>query len=173
MTATCSKNQNTLSPLMSSDRMDWCTPPEVLDPLRAALGPIGLDPCWNENAITEPAAYYTQHGLENSWRTFDEPRLVFVNPPYGRALGAWTRKAFFEAAHFGTEIVLLVPARTDTKWFQPLWQADALCFWEGRIKFLGADGHAPFPSVLAYWGPRADTFQHFFSAKGHVVRRRK
>ncbi len=42
---------------------------------------------------------------------------VFINPPYGRSIGLWVRKAFEESAR-GALVVCLLPARTDTRWWQ-------------------------------------------------------
>lgn len=80
---------------------------------------------------------------------------VFCNPPYGRAMGAWVRKCHEESHH--AFIVLLMPARTDTRYFhdfiykQPRVRIE---FLRGRLRFEkegNAMGPAPFPSMLVFF----------------------
>lgn len=75
---------------------------------------------------------------------------VFVNPPYGRDLGAWTTKgrSEFETGSVET-IVALVPVRTDTNW----WHIDVISpatvlFLKVRLRFGDGKQSAPFPSAL-------------------------
>jgi site-specific DNA-methyltransferase (adenine-specific) len=74
---------------------------------------------------------------------------VFCNPPYGRAIGEWMRKAW-ESAQRGAEVVVcLVPARTDTAWWHDYaTRAAEVRYLRGRLKFGGANNGAPFPSAL-------------------------
>lgn len=147
------------SPLMSSARETWCTPRVVLDAL-APLGRIALDPCSNPHSIVGARRSLSletgDDGLAESWGRADG--LVYVNPPFGRAAPAWVGKAIAEA-YRGTEIVMLLPARTDTRWWCDLaGSAQAIAFWRGRLTFLGAPAPAPFPTALVYWGGRTRTF---------------
>lgn len=80
---------------------------------------------------------------------------VFCNPPYGRALGAWVRKAY-EEAQAGTTVVLLIPARTDTAYFHDYIYGKAeIRFLRGRLHFEDEDGNrfppAPFPSMVVVY----------------------
>ncbi len=166
-----------LAPLMSSANPNWETPPEFLAVVRE-MGPIRLDPCTTpENPvgaefwyhpIEMPCDHVAAHigdGLSLGWSC---EGLVYCNPPYGRGLGAWSAKMRDEAKR-GAEIIGLVPARTDTKWWCAVTTADAVCFWKGRIKFVGAKHAAPFPSAVPYWGPRAAEFRRIFERHGWVV----
>jgi site-specific DNA-methyltransferase (adenine-specific) len=137
-------------------RDDWRTPECVLGRVRK-VGPIGLDPC---ASILHPigCVNYTEamNGLSLYWSGHG---LVYVNPPYSK-LQTWLARCASIAAN-GTEIVALVPARTDTRaWHESAITARAVCFWRGRISFVGAplDKYgrpvsAPFPSAVLYWGP--------------------
>lgn len=153
--------------LMSSKRDSWNTPECVLDLVRK-VGPIGLDPCSNSEAILTVGAAFslTAGGLEADWDELSGSNLIYVNPPYGREIGKWVDKCAYDA---NTETIALLPARTDAKWFQTCWRAAALCFWRGRLRFVGAQSSAPFPSVLVYWGARPYHFADVFSEVGKVV----
>lgn len=100
--------------LLSSKKMDYCTPQGFFDTLNAEFH-FTLDA-----AATGKSAkckqFYTPEtdGLTAPWNIGGGS--VFCNPPYGRALGAWVRKAY-EEAQAGTTVVLLIPARTDTAYF--------------------------------------------------------
>lgn len=74
---------------------------------------------------------------------------MFCNPPYGRQIGEWVKKAYEESRKPNTLVVMLIPARTDTKWFHDYILGKAeIRFIRGRLKFGGADNAAPFPSMV-------------------------
>ena len=86
---------------------------------------------------------------------------VFLNPPYGRALKDWVKKAYEEGQKDNTMVVMLIPARTDTQyWHDYVMKADEIRFVRGRIKFGDETNSAPFPSAVvvfrqsAYQTPR-------------------
>lgn len=153
----------------SSENEHWCTPRSVLDPIWEFndMERIGLDPCSNENSIVHAKTEWTEGGLEREWCGHG---LVYVNPPYGRSkTKQWLWKILNDGQE-GTEIVALVPARTDTLGFQACFcVAKAICFWKGRITFKGAPHGAPFPSALLYFGSRGDKFLKIFDKFGYVV----
>jgi hypothetical protein len=81
-----------------------------------------------------------------------------------------------QEANKGCEIIALVAARVDTKWFQEniFETANSICFWKGRIKFIDLSTRlqgdpAFFPSALSYWGHRPKAFEQAFSDKGRVI----
>jgi site-specific DNA-methyltransferase (adenine-specific) len=155
------------APLMSSVKQDWLTPEEVLTSVRL-FDHIVLDPATGPDNPVGADHYFTveDDGLAKSWGD----GLVFVNPPYGRELPKWVRKARQEADK-GCEIIMLIPARPDTKaWQEHIFPtAGSICFWAGRIRFVGAKDPAPFPSALIYWGPREQQFASYFRHLGFVV----
>ena len=80
---------------------------------------------------------------------------VFCNPPYGRNIGRWVEKAYHEGHKENTLVVLLIPARTDTRYFHDyiLHRAE-IRFVAGRLKFGAAKNAAPFPSMIVIFrGP--------------------
>ena len=93
--------------------------------------------------------YYDEatNALEQDWAGH-----CWCNPPYGRGIGAWVDKAAEEDAEGEALIVMLLPARTDTKWFKTVAKTvDEIRFVEGRLRFEGNDASAPFPSMVAIW----------------------
>lgn len=162
----------TISPaLFSSAAQSWNTPAEILDPLRVAFGGIGLDPASNPTSIVAATTeWILERDGDSLTRSWAGHGLCFVNPPYNRALFDWASKFAHEAKH-DAEIVLLVPARTDTAWWRVAWAASSAClFWAGRVRFLGAPAGAPFPSALLYAGPRWATFLAAYEGRGIGVR---
>ncbi len=148
--------------LNSSVKMDWQTPENVLELVRQ-VGPIALDPCTSAENPTGAVLFFTEEddGLSQPW-TKAAPGLVFVNPPYGRALPKWAGKCIQEA-ELGAEIILLVPSRTDTRWWHKAANATTCCaFWKGRMTFKGAPSTAPFPTCLFYFGKRWERFNEVF-----------
>ncbi len=84
-------------------------------------------------------------GLRRPWGT-----TSFVNPPYGREIGKWVKKAWMEAEYGDKTIVCLIPSRTDTRWWHDwVMKAHEIRFLRGRLKFGDATNSAPFPSAIA------------------------
>ena len=71
-----------------------------------------------------------------------------MNPPYGRGIGVWLKKAY-ETSQNESTVVCLIPSRTDTKWWHDyVMQAAEIRFVKGRLKFDGHKNSAPFPSAV-------------------------
>jgi len=151
----------------TENKAEWLTPPYVVE----ALGEFDLDPCAPEEhkAPWSLAAHnfsVADDGLHQRW----EGR-VWCNPPYGRETFKWLSKL----SRHGNGIALIF-ARTETKGFHEVVfkQADAVFFFEGRLKFYHVDGtqgdSANAPSCLvAYGRPNVDSIEHS-NLKGHLVR---
>ena len=101
--------------LLSSKKMDYCTPQDFFDRLNDEFGFV-LDAAATAKSAKCPA-YYTPEtdGLNSPWNPAGGG-AVWCNPPYGRETGKWVRKAY-EESRSGTTVVLLIPARTDTAYF--------------------------------------------------------
>jgi len=111
---------------------------------------------------------------ETDGLTKDWTGCCWMNPPYGRETKKWIHKAV-ESAHNGCSVVVLVAARTETRWFQEIWNhAKYITFIKGRIKFVGEKDVAPFPSALAVFGDEIDLppdrEMTFLAELGTVVR---
>lgn len=78
---------------------------------------------------------------------------VWCNPPYGREIGKWVKKA----AEKTCTVVMLLPARTDTAWFHDFIYGKAeIRFVRGRLKFGGCRNSAPFPSMVVIFRRKSD-----------------
>lgn len=132
--------------MFSSKTDEWSTPQDLFDRLNDEFH-FDLDVCANESNH-KCLLYYDrkQDGLKMTWNG----HIVWCNPPYGKEIAKWVEKAYSEHKTHGTTIVMLLPARTDTKWFHSyvLGRAD-IRFLKGRLKFGGSKNSAPFPSMLA------------------------
>ena len=133
--------------LFSSKTDLWSTPQSLFDELNEKCH-FTLDVCaLPENA--KCAKYFTpeQDGLKQSWRH----HVCWCNPPYGRVISSWVEKAYRESLN-DTPIVMLLPARTDTKWFHDYILGKArINFIRGRLTFGNAPNPAPFPSMLVFY----------------------
>lgn len=122
--------------LWSSASGDWATPAEYYQEIDKEFH-FTYDPC----------PLYGSGGLtDTKW-----VGRVYVNPPYGRGIGEWVQKGFDQSLmHYCELVVMLLPARTDTKWFHEiiLPNAKEIRFIKGRLKFGGSKNSAPFPSML-------------------------
>ena len=136
--------------LLSSKTDEWSTPQSHFAKWNEEFGPFDLDPCATAENAKAPK-YYTreQDGLKQTWEG-----KVWVNPPYGRKIDEWVGKAFRSVNYYPQPtadlVVMLLPARTDTRWFQDfcIEYASEIRFIRGRLKFGGAVNSAPFPSAL-------------------------
>ena len=126
--------------MFSSNSELWETPQELFD-RQNEIYRFETDVC----ALPENAKcnnFYTPEmdGLKQEWKG-----SCWCNPPYGRQIGKWVEKAATSAA----TVVMLLPARTDTKWFHdyclPYGKVE---FLKGRLKFSNSKNPAPFPSMI-------------------------
>ena len=135
----------------SSKSNEWETPQDFYERLNDTFQ-FDLDPCATE-ATAKCDKYFTAQddGLNKSW----EGHKVFMNPPYGREISRWIKKAREEGEKPSTTVVCLIPARTDTKyWHEHCMRADEIYFVKGRLKFGNSSNAAPFPSaVVVFRGP--------------------
>jgi hypothetical protein len=155
--------------LFTSNTPEWYTPGHIIDRVEGMFGHIDLDPCSNSNdpdqASVPALNHWTQadNGLVQSWHG-----RVYMNPPYGDEISAWVERMIraYESEEINCAIALL-PARTDTAWFQPLFDYP-ICFIRGRLRFSGSENSAPFPSAIVYLGVDTELFFEFFQEVGRI-----
>jgi len=134
----------------SSRTDNWATPQGFFDRCNKRWG-FTMDPCCSHENAKCPK-YFTREedGLCQPWA----PESVWMNPPYGREIGKWVKKAF-EESQKGALVVCLLPSRTDTRWWHDYVVRGQVLFIRGRLKFGGAKTSAPFPSALVVFEPFA------------------
>lgn len=136
--------------MFSSKSDEWETPQNLFDELNKEFDFV-LDVCaTKENAKCEKYFTKEDNGLTKNWSLYGGCK--WMNPPYGREIGEWVRKAFMWNRKQGVTIVCLLPARTDTKWFHDYIYKNPnveIRFLKGRLKFGNSKNSAPFPSMIA------------------------
>lgn len=131
----------------SSKTTEWSTPQALFDKLDAQFH-FTLDVCATaENAKCEAFFTLDEDGLKQEWTG-----VCWMNPPYGRGIGSWLRKAKESAAQ-GATVVCLVPASTSSAWWHDYAMKGQVHFVRGRIKFGGALVNAPFSSAIVVFIP--------------------
>lgn len=132
--------------MFSSASCEWATPQNFFDKLNEEFH-FTLDPC-ADDSNHKCEKYFTkeQDGLKQGW----SGERVFCNPPYGREIGKWVEKCFDEVYRGKCRVaVMLIPARTDTKWFHKyIYHKSEVRFVSGRLKFGDGKQSAPFPSMV-------------------------
>ena len=130
--------------LFSSNSDEWSTPQEFFNSINKEFE-FDLDPCATlENHKCDK--YYTieEDGLSKKWGG----HRVFCNPPYSQ-INKWVEKAFRESKEDNTLVVMLIPSRTDTRYFHNfIYKRAEIRFVKGRLKFGDSNNSAPFPSML-------------------------
>lgn len=156
--------------MFSSKSNEWETPHDLFNKLNKIYN-FTLDPCstYKNHKCNK---YYTikEDGLKQDWSN----EVVFVNPPYERkVLKLWIKKCYEESLN-GTTIVLLIPARTDTKYQHDIIfkYAKSIVFIKGRIKFINnkTKNSAPFPSQIVIFDNNLnDEKINMFKEFGYLV----
>lgn len=143
-----------LSVHFSSKSIEWATPQDFFDNLNKEFK-FTLDPCaTKENAKCKKFYTIDDNGLAQSW----DDEIVFCNPPYGREMKDWVQKA--SDTRGGGQVVLLIPARTDTTYFHKyIYKKPGveIRFIKGRLKFGDGKNSAPFPSMIVIFKKNNDT----------------
>ena len=131
--------------MFSSKTNLWSTPNDFFDKLNDEFH-FTLDPCsTHENAKCYKHFTEEENGLLQDWGN----EVVFCNPPYGRQIKYWVKKAYEESQKDNTTVVMLIPARTDTIYFHEyIYHKAEIRFIKGRLKFGNAKNSAPFPSMV-------------------------
>lgn len=130
--------------MYSSNTDNWGTPQWLFDELDKEWH-FDVDVCASsENAKCPRYFSKEENGLAQNWSQFNN---CWMNPPYGRQIGIWIEKAYNESQK-GTNVVCLLPSRTDTRWFHEYCLKGEIKFLKGRLKFNDGKTPAPFPSMI-------------------------
>lgn len=161
-------------PLLSSKDHTRTTPHDLFTALNSRFN-FTLDcAASDENAVCPSYITEEENAFRFNWGLEAGPGTCFCNPPYGHTVAKWVAKAVNESK-LGADVVILLPARPDTKWFHRAWyDADEVMFVHGRLHF-GNAGAAPFPSVLFTFGKPGGKFDYayrrvfFVDTKGRML----
>jgi phage N-6-adenine-methyltransferase len=131
------------SGMFTSRTDEWETPQYLFDELNEQFG-FETDVCALPGN-TKCAKYFTpeQDGLSQEWSG-----VCWMNPPYGRQIKDWVKKAYESAQNNRATVVCLLPARTDTSWWHDYCMKGEIRYIRGRLKFGKAKNSAPFPSAI-------------------------
>ena len=132
----------------SSNTDDWYTPQDFFEKYNEVYN-FNLDVCASA-ANAKCSKFFTKEedGLSKEWTG-----VCWMNPPYGRAINNWMKKAYESCVLNNATVVCLVPSRTDTKWWHDYAMKGDIEFIKGRLKFGGAKDNAPFPSAVITFKP--------------------
>ncbi|ATO50118.1 DNA N-6-adenine-methyltransferase [Brevibacillus laterosporus] len=134
----------------------WETPQDFFNQLNKEFG-FQLDVCaLPENAKCERYFSPDEDGLQQEWTG-----ICWMNPPYGRQIGKWIKKAY-ESSLNGATVVCLIPARTDASWWHAHCMKGEIRLVKGRLKFGGSKWNAPFPNAVVIF--RKVGSQHSYKA---------
>ena len=130
--------------LFSTGNSEWETPDELFKRLDEIYH-FDVDVCATaENTKCEHYFSPEEDGLKQRWTG-----TCWMNPPYGREITKWVRKAYYSAKEDGATVVCLLPARVDTDWWHTYClKAAEIYFLRGRLRFKGAKNSAPFPTAI-------------------------
>ena len=137
----------------ASARTDWETPKWLFDALAAEF-PITLDVCATAENAKCPS-YFSVDSLSKQWTG-----MCWMNPPYGKEIGLWVKKAYDSAACGDAAVVCLLPARSSNAWWRYVIEGDVR-FLRGRVKFVGAPSVTMFPNVIVVF--------HRFLTPGRIM----
>ena len=118
--------------LWLSTHTHWSTPSDLYRSLDEEFC-FTMDPC--------PIG--GTNGLDMTWTG-----NVYVNPPYGRGITSWIAKGYDSALSTADVVVMLLPSRTDTRWWHEYVMQGEIRFIRGRLKFGDNTNSAPFPSAI-------------------------
>jgi len=128
--------------MFSSKTDEWETPQDLFNELDQEFE-FNLDVCATKDNRKCKNFYAKEiDGLKQNWHG-----VCWMNPPYGREIGKWVKKAYEESLK-GSTVVCLLPSRTDTRWWHDYCMKGEIRFIKGRLKFSGNKYSAPFPSAI-------------------------
>lgn len=138
---------------------DVSTPEDLLVALREEFGSVLFDPCPLRDANATDETNYTD-GLSLSWADGVKEcgaQWVFCNPPYSKTK-KWVEKAVLENTQNGVQTIMLIPARTQRRyWFELVYpNATEIRFIQGGLKFGSYTIPAPFGSALIFFGKTSE-----------------
>lgn len=132
--------------LFSSDRTDWETPLDLFIKLDQEFN-FDVDLCANDkNHLCR--TYFSEFNSCLDKEFYN--KSIYCNPPYSRSMYKFIKKCYELSKN--NIVVMLLPCRTDTKWFHDfIYNKAEIRFIKGRLKFGGSKNSAPFPSMVVVY----------------------
>ena len=128
----------------------WATPWALFSELNQEFN-FNIDACAVEGDA-KCEQYFSptpeRNGLFERWEG-----VIWCNPPYGRGIGKWVSKGYSESLR-GSTVVMLLPSRTDTRWWHDFVMKGEIRFIRGRLRFGDSKNPAPFPSAIVVFHPQ-------------------
>lgn len=135
--------------LNPAQREDWGTPAPLFEALHEEFRFTVDAAASPENALLPRYSTDKTNGLAHEWSGLS----VYVNPPFNQpALAEWSQKAWIETRHPNTTAVLLVPVKSDQRWWGTWAIRSQVRFLRGRVKFVGAKSAFPVPCAVLVFG---------------------
>jgi len=157
----------------SSKSNEWETPRTIFNQLNEEFN-FQLDAsATKDNALCANFFTLEDNSLIQDWSKY---KSIFCNSPYGRMIGKFVEKAYQESQR-GSTVVMLIPARVDTKWWHNYCAKGEVRFIKGRLKFVNKsspsysdDGNfklspAPFPSAIVIFRPNQISITKYVDIK--------
>ena len=117
--------------LFSSEKQDWCTPQQFFDELDAEFHFVLDAAATHQNSKCKRCFTPEDDGLIQNWDMGERYTATLLTE---KEIGLWVKKAY-EEAQKGTTIVMLIPARTDTKYFHEyIYHKAEIRFCKRKIK---------------------------------------
>jgi phage N-6-adenine-methyltransferase len=151
------------STAMSSMDDTWATPRTYFEKVAKEFD-FTLDAAALQSSTLVPENWYgpdhvdpdRRDAFTRDWTADAKGGVIWLNPPYGKTIKEWMKKADEESKK-GSTVVCLVPSRTDTAWFHDSCIHHEVRYIRGRLKFGQAVNAAPFPSALVVMRPKPET----------------
>lgn len=142
--------------MFSSKSDEYSTPSDFYNHLDNLFEFVFDLACSKENCKTADGFTKEENALDQDWFQITEDCIkegktgwLWLNPPYSMCR-EFADKCYSEML-LGAKIIMLVPSRTDTKWFHDfIYKKEGIEieFIKGRLKFGDSKNSAPFPSML-------------------------
>ncbi|MDX1371351.1 MAG: DNA N-6-adenine-methyltransferase [Nitrososphaeraceae archaeon] len=137
--------------MFSHKKDEYITPKYLFDELNFYYN-FYTDPCTTKDNPLGCKLFFTKETDGLNFKKW--VGNVFINPSYGKDVERWVSQALtYCVFNKDKTVVMLLPARTDTRWFQQLldMKNTKFHFISGRLQFRNTEYKAPFPSVLVFF----------------------
>ncbi len=131
-----------------SNKIEYSTPPKIVEPLIKEF-----------NITKDVCASSKNHKLPDYWTKEDDALTktwngnCWMNPPFGRQISKWVRKAYSESGN-GTQ-VCLIPVRSNTKWWAEVSPNSEIRFINGEVNFNNEPRGLWLPMCIIIFGEQA------------------